>query len=627
MTGLPTTVSAPSCIVAIQKQACSDSPGRFGGLRGGPTGTTTPKALLQRLPFGPLLRRERPDRHVVVPAGQGAVETSATDTGAALARPVTSGAAAVVPVAVHVSPVSIDHPRAGWCRASKRSNRHPPKGHQDRYIACVGGRGRRAAAADARADNRPTLLRPAQGRQPATHCRSKNRQNTGLRWRDDDPMTDLPDDVTPVVQRPARPDGTRETALTPPTRESLPLPQAYAQLGGQRGVAALGVVVFHAYQYDRSGRTSAYPYAGSVADTALRTLDGLVDWFFVLSAFLLALPYAEAALRGTRGSSPGLFLARRAVRIVPLYLVAVMVVWAFRNSSLPGDWRDLLEHLTFTQVFDRKRIFFTIGPAWSLAVEVQFYLLLAVLAPCVVRLAGRRRSLRARLAILLTLPATLLVAGGGYAAATVWLVRPASTDWPWYFGLPAKLVVFGVGVLAAVLLAAIRQRRQLAGDSSSLVVPRAALALRLLAVAGYVLLAPHRGVTGTSDLVFHMLAAPLFAAFVLAGAVGSQDSRWHRMWGSGALAWIGLVSYSLYLWHEPVLLALGSHGLLPNPSARAYPVTVLVLLGVSLAVAAISYQVIERPAAELRPTGPTAGARHRAGYTPSEPPAPNSGAA
>jgi peptidoglycan/LPS O-acetylase OafA/YrhL len=171
----------------------------------------------------------------------------------------------------------------------------------------------------------------------------------------------------------------------------------FSQLQGQRGLAALGVVVFHAYQYDRSGPDASFPYQGTVADTALRALDGLVDWFFVLSAFLLALPYAKAVLRGSSTVGPGTFLARRAVRIVPLYLVAITLVWASRNPSLPGDWRDLLEVLSFTQVFDTKRIFYTIGPAWSLAVEAQFYLLLALLGSLFV--AGARRCSSARVRV------------------------------------------------------------------------------------------------------------------------------------------------------------------------------------------------------------------------------------
>jgi peptidoglycan/LPS O-acetylase OafA/YrhL len=72
-----------------------------------------------------------------------------------------------------------------------------------------------------------------------------------------------------------------------------------------------------------------------------------------------------------------------------------------------------------------------------------------------------------------------------------------------------------------------------------------------------------------------------------------------------------------------VLLALGSHALLPVPSPQAFPVTVVVLLSCSLVAAAVSWQVVERPASELRPAGRSATGRRRPGYTPYEPPAPD----
>src|SRR5665811_1079712 len=81
----------------------------------------------------------------------------------------------------------------------------------------------------------------------------------------------------------------------------------------------------------------------------IRDRDSTVGLFFVLSAFLLTLPYARAGLTGNQPVAARAFLFRRSVRIVPLYLVAVLVVWASRNPALPGDWRDLVEHLTFTQ--------------------------------------------------------------------------------------------------------------------------------------------------------------------------------------------------------------------------------------------------------------------------------------
>jgi peptidoglycan/LPS O-acetylase OafA/YrhL len=382
----------------------------------------------------------------------------------------------------------------------------------------------------------------------------------------------------------------------------------FSQLQGQRGLAALGVVVFHAYQYDRSGPDASFPYQGTVADTALRALDGLVDWFFVLSAFLLALPYAKAVLRGSSTVGPGTFLARRAVRIVPLYLVAITLVWASRNPSLPGDWRDLLEHLSFTQVFDTKRIFYTIGPAWSLAVEVQFYLLLALLGSLFVAGARRCSSARVRVVVAFSLPALLFAFAGSWAVYAVTVLDSPLTAWPVWFGLPAKIGIFATGVLAAVILAyrsersatrpaSVGARPELPGaaaeGSPTKTAQHVAVVLRALALGVLVYTATRRGSTGPGDLAFHLMSAPAYALLVVAGVTGAQTGLWHRFFGSGVLLWLGLVSYSLYLWHEPLLELLGTHHLLPAPSSTAFPVTALVLVLGGAAVAWVSWWVVE----------------------------------
>ncbi len=79
----------------------------------------------------------------------------------------------------------------------------------------------------------------------------------------------------------------------------------------------------------------------------------------------------------------------------------VLVVWALTNPSLPGHWQDLLLHLTFTHVYSDEFIFWTDGPAWSLAVEFHFYVLMALSVPLVHAAVRRASSRRARLAIVL----------------------------------------------------------------------------------------------------------------------------------------------------------------------------------------------------------------------------------
>ena len=92
--------------------------------------------------------------------------------------------------------------------------------------------------------------------------------------------------------------------LTPPDAPQRAVGR-FASLEGYRGLAALLVVVFHVYQFDRVGYPLAvYPYAGTVADVLLRNLDSMVDMFLVLSAFLLGLPFARAVL-GEAWTRPG----------------------------------------------------------------------------------------------------------------------------------------------------------------------------------------------------------------------------------------------------------------------------------------------------------------------------------
>ncbi len=382
---------------------------------------------------------------------------------------------------------------------------------------------------------------------------------------------------------------------TDPARPQAPPspPDArFPELQGQRGLAALGIVVFHTYQYDRTGPDSRSPLEGTWAHPLVFGLDGMVDWFFVLSAFLLTLPYARALRDGRPLTSARSFLGRRAVRVVPLYFVAVLVVWVSRNPTLPGEWRDLLEHLTFTQVYDSTRIFWTIGPAWSLAVEVQFYVLVALLGAVLSRTAARAATPVRRLR-----PLVVAIAVLAAASAVWWLVLGVAqdrlvTNYPIWFGLPAKLAVFATGMAAAVLV---------------VVVPRtlgraATWALRGAGLGAYVLTATLLAErhSGSRDWAFHVLCGLAFTTVVLAGALGRPTGPWHRTSAGGALPWLGLVSYSLYLWHEPLLLHLAGNGLLPTPAPGAFLPTVAIVAPLAVLVAWASYWLVEYPTSHLR---------------------------
>jgi peptidoglycan/LPS O-acetylase OafA/YrhL len=363
-------------------------------------------------------------------------------------------------------------------------------------------------------------------------------------------------------------------------------------LQGQRGLAALCIVVFHVYQYDRSGPDARSPLEGTWAHPLVFGLDGMVDWFFVLSAFLLTLPYARALRDGRPLTSARDFLGRRAVRIVPLYLVAVLVVWVSRNPTLPGEWRDLLEHLTFTQVYDSTRIFYTIGPAWSLAVEVQFYVLVALLGAVLTRTAARAATPARRLGPLVAAIGVL------FAVSTAWWLvlgvvqdRPA-TDYPLWFGLPSKLAVFALGMAAAVLVVVVPRTL---GRTTTWLLRAGGVGVFVLTSVTLV-----ERESGSRDWLFHVLCGAAFAAVVLAGALGRPAGPWHRVTGAGLLPWLGLVSYSLYLWHEPLMLHLAGNGLLPAPSPGAFLPTAALVVPLAVLAAWGSYWLVEYPTSHLR---------------------------
>ncbi|MGV9860173.1 acyltransferase family protein [Gordonia sp. NPDC003425] len=148
-----------------------------------------------------------------------------------------------------------------------------------------------------------------------------------------------------------------------------------------RALAAMVVIVTHVHSNQLL--TLAHPSAGDIhLNHVLEVFaDAAVTLFFVLSAFVLYLPAVRAAIAGRNSTTWKDMLLRRAVRLLPLYFIVVVVVWSATNTSLPGKWQDLFLHLTMLHVYSDRYIFWTDGPAWSLAVEFHFYVLMAIVTP------------------------------------------------------------------------------------------------------------------------------------------------------------------------------------------------------------------------------------------------------
>jgi peptidoglycan/LPS O-acetylase OafA/YrhL len=355
-----------------------------------------------------------------------------------------------------------------------------------------------------------------------------------------------------------------------------------AGLDGLRAVAALSVLCLHVWLYGQPDPDS--PTRSGLLDRAVFEFRLGLVFFFVLSGYLLYRAFAGAALRRS-AVDVGRYARRRVARIVPAYYLAlagaVALLWGLRGS--PGvrlpDAAQLPLFLVFGQNYSSET-FFTLNPVtWTLCLEAAFYVSLPLIGLAAYRLA--RGRVRAQAVLL----AGIALAGIAYSALDYelgWGVMAGKA-------LPAYLPVFAAGMFVALWAEARRARE--APPLSALA--RAALVAGGfgLAIADGVWHATARTPAGNPliSILGDVPAAIGFAAVVAAAVAGRGPSvGWMS---TRPLAWVGLVSYGVYLWHVPLLVFARAHDLLPSSFLPALAVT----LPVVLAVSAGSWYLVERP--------------------------------
>lgn len=151
-------------------------------------------------------------------------------------------------------------------------------------------------------------------------------------------------------------------------------PQDDPVIDGLRGMASLGIVLFHCFygalfllkDFDRVSAFAAQlpPWLGFLANT-----DKAVDVFFMVSAYLLGGALMRETERSGRIAARDFYI-RRLFRIYPLFLLG-LAVYALGNPGLAAD--NLVYNLLFIDNFTMKNI---IPVGWSLSIEMQFYLVL-----------------------------------------------------------------------------------------------------------------------------------------------------------------------------------------------------------------------------------------------------------
>ena len=354
-----------------------------------------------------------------------------------------------------------------------------------------------------------------------------------------------------------------------------------ARIESLRALAALSVLGAHAFLYSYVSATITDQYAHRVI---LEGGFGGVDLFFVLSGYLLYWPFARSSFATGEKVDLRRYALNRALRILPLYYVVVAVLLVLQHhGGTPGQW---WRFGLFAENFSSSTLYTIDSPMWSLAVEVQFYVLLPFVALLIARLA--RGSRGAAIAILIV----VAIASFVLRQVVFWHATPPNTVLQ--NSIPTLFSFFAVGMVLALLRVEWLEKppRWLRGPAAS------SNAWILCSLALWALV---------SWRYSYEPAAALASALIVGACVlPLRRGVFVRVTENRALSRLGLASYSIYLWHVPILLAITNGSLTSSGFTGAVPTTAhfLKLLAAGAVVSCLfalgSYRVIEEPALRLR---------------------------
>lgn len=361
-------------------------------------------------------------------------------------------------------------------------------------------------------------------------------------------------------------------------------------LDGYRAIAALMVVLTHV----ATVTNSTDGFFGHI----LGRFDFGVPLFFLMSGFLLYRPWAKSALMATPRPDTRRYALRRAARILPLYWLVVVVVFSTLPDIQPvaqGQW---FMHLLALQIYQPSGPNPGLFQTWSLCTEISFYIALPFIGWLGI---GRRHRDPARAWRRQMWLIGILVVG-----SSIWNVyRFTHADSLPYGGqmwLPGFLDWFGAGMLLALVSVrsglpgphpwVVRTGLALARDRATcLVIAVSVFLVACTPVAGVYLFAPN---TPAQNIIKHdlYLAAALF---LLIPGVLAAPKGWTALLTRPVPHRLGLISYGIFLWHLYLLRLLMPAMGIPVLSGHAWQIAA-VLLPITIAVAAITYVIVERPA-------------------------------
>lgn len=338
------------------------------------------------------------------------------------------------------------------------------------------------------------------------------------------------------------------------------------QIDGLRFVAIAAVFYYHiCHRLALSGAGTGEP--GYVITLLMTTGRYGVELFFVISGFVLALPFVRARLADGKPVSLKAYFLRRVTRLEPPYVILLFAAFALDLVTGLATGRDLWRHLLAGFIYQHNTIFGFLNPvmdvAWSLEVEIQFYVLTPLL--CAVFLLKDRWIRRGLL--------LMVIVNFGFARFII-------SEWRYYTSVAGHLQEFCTGYLLADLYV-VNWKEQ----------PTESRAWDLASLVAWVALWP---MVRNEHRLF-----PLLPFVILLAYCGALRGRWsRRFFGSPWIAATGGMCYTIYLIHSELihhLVNAGRHFIPAMRFDRAFLFWSLILTPLTFGISVVLFVFLERP--------------------------------
>lgn len=365
---------------------------------------------------------------------------------------------------------------------------------------------------------------------------------------------------------------------------------------GIRGISVLLVLWFHFWQ--QTWLMPSYPtpfleFLGirELTPVHIRWVGYLfVDMMVLLSAFCLSLPMARCILLHEDTEDAALFYKKRLARIYPSYVFCVLVSFfvllaekSYPNASMAV--RDLVSHLTFTNMFRIDTYVFSPinGALWTVALEVQFYLLFPLL-----RQLFKKQPVLTYLGLM------------GLGAAFIYGFALRHTPVSMVVNqLSAFLPVFANGMLGAfvyTLYCTHCKHKRLLSPLFLAVAIGAAVCIQQLLVSCYSFRQDKQQLW---QLSYRIPLSFAFLTFLLASAFSPGWFR--KIFSNRAMRFLGGISFNVYMWHQWIMVKLvrltgfTNGGEVTLAGAKMQWLLTAEGLGLSLLAAVLTTYLIEKP--------------------------------